>query len=153
MDEKDTALPLAGKPIDLSSAIDTLLARPDLIATVASALGKPPPSVSLPSAHSDAETSPLEAIAERAPTEHPTPEAISAIAPLLSSLSGLSGLSGGKKGAPPKSNDPRVCLLLALKPYLSASRCEVIDTMVRLSTVTELLRGLPSGLDTEKGGR
>lgn len=150
MDEKDTALPFAGKPLDLSHAIDTLLARPDLIATVASALGKAPPSIP-PPAEGEVTASPLEAIAESAPKEAAPPEAISALTPILSNLSGLSGI---KKGAPPpKSNDPRVCLLLALKPYLSASRCEAIDTMIRLSTISELLRGLPNGLEQGKGGR
>ena len=144
-DEKDLKLPAS---LDLSKAIEGILAHPELISMVASTLGKPPQSVESPmdaAPAADAEASPLAAIAESAPT--PSAEAISALAPLLSGLSGLK-----KGGSPSKSDDPRICLLLALKPYLSASRCEAIDTMIRLSTISEVLRGLPGGADKGKGG-
>jgi len=147
MNEKDIALQAEAKPLDLSQAIEGILAHPELISMVASTLGKAPPTPSTAPTPND-EASPLAAIAVSAPKEI-SPEAISAIAPILS------GLGSIKKGAPPsaKSDDPRICLLLALKPYLSAHRCEAIDTMIRLSTVSEVLRGLPSGMEKGKGGQ
>ena len=144
--EQATSVP----PLDLSAAIEGILAHPELISMVASTLGKAPPSSSVTPERAEppTEASPLAAIAESAPSEALPTEAISALAPLLS------GLGGIKKGAPPsaKKDDPRICLLLALKPYMSASRCEAIDTMIRLSTISEVLRGLPSGkFSGEKG--
>lgn len=139
-------------PLDLSSAIEGILAHPELISMVASTLGKAPPSSSVapPRDEGEASASPLAAIAESAPSAALPTEAISALAPLLS------GLGSIKKGAPPsgKHDDPRICLLLALKPYLSASRCEAIDTMIRLSSISEILRGLPNNKNSgEKGGQ
>ena len=143
MDEKPKALATETPPLDLSGAIEGILAQ--LISMVASALGKAPPTTQEPSA-AESEVSPLSAIAESAPSGAFSPEAISTLAPLIS------GLSGIKKSAPSaKHDDPRICLLLALKPYLSASRCEAIDTMIRLSTISEVLRGLPNG--GGKGGQ
>lgn len=142
-------------PLDLSSAIEGILAHPELISMVASTLGKAPPTAAVTPkrAEGEASASPLAAIAESAPSEALPTEAISALAPLLSNLSGLGGI---KKGAPPsgKHDDPRICLLLALKPYLSASRCEAIDTMIRLSSISEILRGLPNNKNSGgKGGQ
>ncbi|MBQ2999523.1 MAG: hypothetical protein IJD64_03590 [Clostridia bacterium] len=133
--------------LDLSAAIEGILAHPELISMVASTLGKAPPAPSPPAEPSN-EASPLAAIAESAPREPLPTEAISAIAPLLS------GLGDIKKGVPStKKDDPRICLLLALKPYLSASRCEAIDTMIRLSSVSEVLRGLPNGIFSGEKGK
>ena len=107
---------------DLSEAIEKLLAHPELLSTVASVLGKPPPD-------------PIESQEQaESPAPSEMPEAISALAPLLS------GLSKGGALLSPRGDDPRVCLLRALKPYLSAERCEAIDTMIRLSPIAELLQ-------------
>lgn len=150
MDENNAQT--SAPPLDLSSAIEGILAHPELISMVASTLGKAPPSSSVTPERAEppTEASPLAAIAESAPSEALPTEAISALAPLLS------GLGGIKKGAPPsaKKDDPRICLLLALKPYLSASRCEAIDTMIRLSSISEILRGLPNNKNSGgKGGQ
>ena len=116
MDENNAQT--SAPPLDLSSAIEGILAHPELISMVASTLGKAPPTAAVTPkrAEGEASASPLAAIAESAPSEALPTEAISALAPLLS------GLGGIKKGAPPsaKKDDPRICLLLALKPYMSA---------------------------------
>ncbi len=120
---------------DLSRVMEGILAHPELISTVAAALGKSVPAVS-PSKESD--TPPAAATPAVALPKEISPEAIATIAPLLSGLSGL----GGAKGSPPsKKDDPRACLLVALKPYLSAGRCQAIDDMLRLATLSEVLRG------------
>ena len=105
---------------DLSGAIEKLLAHPELLSTVASVLGKPSPV-------------PIEPKEQPEPSESSEPS-ISALAPLLS------GLSKGGVSLSPRKDDPRVCLLRALKPYLSAERCETIDTLLRLLPFAELLR-------------
>lgn len=141
MDEANKPFAEAGMP-DLSGAIEKLLAHPELIASVASVLGKPPPDAPKSEEREESEnaSSPPEESAAALPKEI-SPEAISALAPLLA---GFSKGGGGKlplASLAPRGDDPRVCLLLALKPYLSAGRCEAIDTMIRLSAISELLRG------------
>lgn len=115
----------SGAPPDLSAAMERILANPELISTVAAALGKTPPT-SVPTE----KEAPPAALAE-VPPPAVSPEALATLAPLLSGLSGI-----GKGG----SNDPRICLLRALKPYLSASRCEAIDTIIRFSAIGEALQ-------------
>lgn len=119
---------VSGAPPDLSGAIERILANPELISTVAAALGKAPPSQapSLPTV----EEAPPAALAE-VPPPAVSPEALATLAPLLSGLSGFG--KGGK-------DDPRICLLRALKPYLSASRCETIDTIIRFSAIGDALQ-------------
>ncbi|MBQ8351810.1 MAG: hypothetical protein IJY20_07195 [Clostridia bacterium] len=80
---------------------------------------------------------------------------------MLSSL--LAGSLGGKGNSPPPKNEPceteccgapqpclspapprqpdnRTCLLNALRPYLSPSRCNTIDSLLRILELMELLR-------------
>ena len=126
---------------DLSRAIEGILAHPELISTVAAALGKSVPAVSPPKEGDVPPATATPAVAAEPSVALPkeiSPEVIATIAPLLSGLSGF----GGAKGSPPsKKDDPRACLLVALKPYLSAGRCQAIDDMLRLATLSEVLRG------------
>ena len=98
---------------------------------VASALGKAPPD----SASASSEPPPSVSQSSETPSMGISSEAIATLAPLLSGLT---------KGTAPlgKKDDPRACLLLALKPYLSAGRCEAIDTMLRLSALSDALRSM-----------
>ena len=41
---------------------------------------------------------------------------------------------------PHKSQDNRACLLNALRPYLSPSRCDTVDSLLRILELLELLR-------------
>ncbi len=56
------------------------------------------------------------------------PRAIEAISPLLSS------------NAAPRADDRRECLLRALKPYMSQGRGEAIDTVIRLSKISDVIK-------------
>ncbi len=121
-------------PPDLSAAIERLMANPELISTVASVLGG--------ANFSPAKDTP----AEEAPTESEQPSSLSVptevkkesppdLQGLVATLSPLlSGVGGGKK------DDPRACLLRALKPYVNPARREAIDTMIRLSLISDTLR-------------
>ena len=80
------------------------------------------------------------------------PAALSSIASLLGSMGAAGG--GGKSEesveagaftphppAPPPvvKSDPRVCLLNALRPYLSPARCEMMDSLLRIFELLALL--------------
>ena len=62
-------------------------------------------------------------------------QSISTMAPLVR------GLTGGKGGG---KCSRREGLLLALKPYLSPTRCEVADYLIRIGRLQEMLGNLRS---------
>ena len=134
MDEEKIRDPQqSAQALDLSSAIERLMANPELISMVASSLGvnkKEPQENAVPSV-----------VPVGAPPQAPppatdslgvSPDAIAALTPLLGMLSG--------KGGATKKDDDRACLLRALKPYVSRGRCEAIDTILQLSRLSEMLR-------------
>ncbi len=57
---------------------------------------------------------------------------------LLTKLPALLSAFGGKKGAP----DKQTALLLALKPYLGAKRCEAIDYITKVKGISDALKHL-----------
>lgn len=67
---------------------------------------------------------------------------INHVAPLLKSLGGVIG----KKPSPACA--AREQLLLSLKPYLSPTRCEAVDYLVRIARFGDMLRSL----EKEEGG-
>lgn len=62
-------------------------------------------------------------------------DSIGTMAPLFRSLGG-----SGEARSPAAAG--RENLLLALKPYLSPSRCEAIDYLVRMARISDALRAL-----------
>ena len=134
----------AGAPPSLSDAIAKLMENPEIISTVASALGNiTAPKASPPNeSHEEAEESP--------PTEEPqpsitSPELSSLVSKLAPIMSGLSGSGGGSAHSVRKSElsadlKRREELLCALKPYVSDGRREAIDYIIRISRVSELLK-------------
>ncbi len=131
-------------PPDLSTALEKILANPELISMVASTLGSNAPAskTSPPQEEAESEAPIPSSVEEKTESDTAMPvglsDRFSALAPLLSSLS-----SGGEKGGHSKGKeDHRACLLRALKPYLNPSRREAIDHMIRLSELSDLLKHL-----------
>ena len=120
---------------ELSAMIDKLLANPEIISTVASALSKKSEGEA---DGGDQETKADENVSLAEDTSKGGDIAASLL-PMLSKLQGAQALSSVGKGA---SKDKRACLLVALKPYLCRQRCEAIDQMLRLLSMTELFRSL-----------
>ena len=112
---------------NISAAVGKLLEHPELISMVASVLGgEASPSaqdVSTEEQPSD-ESIPVEAQIKD------TPELLSSVMPLLSKLTG--------SGSPCRHE----ALLCALKPYVSQSRCEAIDYILKISRMSSLVKGL-----------
>lgn len=148
--EPNTASP---PPPSLSDAMEKIMAHPELISMVASVLGAPSAQTASKNEAASAETVERDeevevsadassavasdAVGASLPTEKAAPaELMTALAPLLS---GLSGGKGGKKKDP---DDPRSCLLRALKPYVSQGRREAIEYMIRISQISDLLKHL-----------
>ncbi len=64
-------------------------------------------------------------------------QSISTMAPLFKGVLGGGGGKGAEKGC-----SPREALLLALKPYLSPERCEMVDYLIRMGRLGDMIRAL-----------
>lgn len=127
-----------GAPLQISDAIDRLLANPELLSSVASAIGvKAPKSADTEKVESEAsEKNDADANAKeasRAETPSKLPDIMANAAPILAALSG--GSPGGKL-----PDDDRTKLLCALKPYVNPHRQEAIDTIVNLARISEVIK-------------
>ncbi len=129
----------ATKTPDISKMMDGILANPELIGMVASAIG--PMLKNQSEAKVGTETASAKSEGEQgdsveASAEPAFQDMASTIAPLLS----LMQKSGAQSQS--KTSDRRSCLLLALKPYLCAERCEAIDYMLKLARFSEIFKTL-----------
>ncbi|MBQ2384947.1 MAG: hypothetical protein II292_01935 [Clostridia bacterium] len=126
MDEQSTAAQSGGSD-GFSSILNGILSNPEMMAMISSMAGK------LKSENAPAESEATE-VSEASPTSAPErlPEAISALAPLLS----------GEGVKHSKRDNDRACLLRALKPYLSPGRSEAIDYIIKFSSIADLLKNL-----------
>jgi hypothetical protein len=128
-----------GGTADLSSLISGIMSDPALASTVASlastlksSAAGASESASEPDTAPSDEAVPREDSASESVTDaSATAATVGALAPLLK------GLSAG--GAP---DDPRTCLLRALKPYLSPGRREAIDHIITFSRLSGLFKSV-----------
>ena len=101
---------------DLSEMIEKLKENPEIVSNVASALGLGVP-----------------------PTNKQTGENVTAQLPeMLSAISPLISASDSS----PHSDDQRLALLIALRPYLNPARQEIIDYIIKFSKIGDLLKKL-----------
>ncbi len=115
---------------DLSGAISKIMEHPELLSMVASVLGEP----SADNREMSEQTKESEqSVAASAPPTPPPPEVISTLAPMLSRLNAL-----GSGGVAKFKHEQLLC---ALKPYLSSSRCDAIDYIIKFSQMSSLLKG------------
>ena len=119
----------------LGDVINTLLQNPAVLSAISS-LRQNPKGTETPTAV--AEEAPLPKV-EAPPmetsgaVEDKIPEIVNTIAPLL---------SASRKSSSAPHSDRRSALLCALKPYLCRERCDAIDTMLKIGSLTELLKNL-----------
>ena len=129
--------------MDLSGMLGKLLANPQIIETVASALsngnenGSPQVTNSAPSVN-------VEQNGEQVSEETPTPD-IAAMAQKLPEIMSMLGPVVQQKNdhKPNQSHtvsDKRACLLNAMKPYMSPQRCAAIDYIIKFSQLSEIIK-------------
>ncbi len=111
---------------DLSGAISKIMEHPELLSMVASVLGEQKAE-----SGDSAEGVP---VSQESTPPSPPPEVISTLAPMLSRLSAL-----GTGGVAKFKHEQLLC---ALKPYLSSSRCDAIDYIIKISQMSSLVKGL-----------
>lgn len=67
------------------------------------------------------------------------PQMMSALAPLLSGMQGEKKESGGAEKSSASDAEKRKKLLAALKPYLSSSRRDAVDSIMKVTEMTDLI--------------
>lgn len=119
---------------DISGILGELLSNKELMSKISEIAGN-----TKPQENTNTETTPTSAVSIDSLLSNPDmmaklPEVISAIKPLMS------GTKSDEKKSP--QFDKRMGLLMAMKPYLSPKRCEAIDYIVRMSKLSETVKGL-----------
>ncbi len=115
-------LPTEELPEGLSAAIDKLMANPQLVSMVASALGGTAKQAS------PSDTAPV--FSDTNESQDVSPVQLDKLMPLIGMLSGT-----GTGAAHCKHEQ----LLCAIKPYLSPSRCQAIDSIIRISKMSSVI--------------
>ncbi len=124
----------------IEEALATLQSNPEIITKIADAMGMEPPVQTAQADETDTEKT------QAAASESKIPDGLLEKLPLvLSALGGSGGLLGGtgKLNLGALMGDPKkTALLRALCPYLSPARRETAETILRLWSVGDILRGL-----------
>lgn len=127
----------------IEEAIATLQTNPEIIAKIADAIGMEPPKAAEASAESAESKSAEDGV--KSLSDAKIPDGLLDKLPLVLSALGSSGLGGahGKLNLGALMGDPKkTALLRALCPYLSATRRETAETILRLWSVGDVLKGL-----------
>ncbi len=125
----DISLP---SPEALSSMISTLKENPALLQSIASSLGVANTGIEKEKEENEVIEKKTEEVSS-APTM--PPEIMKALPTILSLMNGDGKIKS-------KSEANREALLYALKPYLSKSRADAIEKIIRLSRIGDILSGL-----------
>ena len=127
----------------IEEAIATLQTNPEIMAKIADAIGMEPPRAAEAGAESTDSKSAEDGV--KSLSDAKIPDGLLDKLPLALSALGSSGLGGahGKLNLGALMGDPKkTALLRALCPYLSATRRETAETILRLWSVGDVLKGL-----------
>ena len=133
----------ATPPFSISDAIEKLRANPEIISMVASALSGSAPQKGddVTSANDDIGAQDTEKERNDVPVSAVSKgDLISSLAPLLSSMNTGTGKSISQKEHSSRRSD-RETLLYALKPYVNKNRQTAIEYVIRISQISEMLKG------------
>lgn len=130
-----------GSNPDISRMLDKVLSNPEIISTVAAALSKGGVESS-EKAVSESEEKEEKEVEEELAEGSPDISAVMQRLPEVMKIVGPMMSRDGGKSAPSRPKDKRSCLLSAMKPYLSPHRCEAIDSIIRISELSELIKNI-----------
>ena len=119
----------------IGDVLGKLMAHPEVISYVASAIGADNP---MSSASADSPKSEEATVTSPPPSPSDQKAALSSLAPILSGLS--KSMESSKRAGGHAQQDSRTALLIALKPFVSKNRCEAIDQLLQFSKLAELLK-------------
>lgn len=119
---------------NFAEILNDIISNKELMAKINESIGTPPPTTATNNSDNSQTEQNIGNILSGTDIMTKLPEVINLIKPLMSSEKSES------KQQP--SLDKRLGLLIALKPYLSPKRCEAIDYIVRISKLSETVKGL-----------
>ena len=133
---------------NVSSGLEGLLANPELLRTLSTLIGKMSggknehTQVSADAAPVSADG--LSSLLSNPEMMEKLPEVIAAIKPIMGTVTAPPVAENKQEGNLPVNERERSRdqLLLSLKPFLSKNRCDAIDTMLRIATLSHVFQQL-----------
>ncbi len=119
--------------------LSALLSNPEVMAALSGIASSLKTQIAEPP--EDAKT---QAVPTAAPKSDPTADLLGPeiMQKLPEVMAALSPMLGGNSGTEKKSHDKKTALLNALRPYLSAGRCEAIDYIARLEKLSDVVKNI-----------
>lgn len=130
-------------PLQVSDAIERLLANPELLSTVASAIGASAPTAKESEKSDSSAKDEIDNNSENkasSDTQKDSEDSSAKLPEIMASVAPAIAALYGKGGNQP--TDDRTRLLCALKPYLNPRRKDAIDTIVKLAGISEILKNV-----------
>ncbi len=148
MSEKKDISEMSGE--ELSGAVHSILSDPAFAKLVGELSGGAPKE-----AETDREEKSAPAQSQSVPQISPEmlarlPQMMSAMAPLVSGMRGKTDGKDDGKGGSPGDAEKRKKLLSALRPYLSSQRKDAIDSILKVTEMTDLIGQFGVGKPREK---
>ena len=129
----DSAEPQKNEPSALGDIIGKLMSNPEIMSAIASMKGQSSPEEPASEENNEPKENEESTTPASSDISSKLPEVIEALSPMLSG-------KGKGDGKPSPRDDRRICLLRAIKPYVSRGRSDAIDYMIQLSRITELMK-------------
>lgn len=130
-----------------SAALTNILSNPEMLSTITSLAQSLKNSSNQSPDEKSVDSIPTEAVSTEHTADYDSTEAYAASTPninpdLGNMLMKLAPLLSGTNEVHSKKEDDRSSILRALKPYLSPSRCEAVDYIIKFSNISKLLKNL-----------
>ncbi len=136
------SLPSSSLPPNFSQLLDKVLANPEIIGAVASALSGSGGGTEKESESESENENKGESAAEASVKEEAanTSADVSEVMKKLPDLAKLLSAQGGRSVSASGGYDRRAGLLSAIKPYMNPHRCEAIDRIIGFSHIADVLK-------------
>ena len=125
------------KSSEEQNPLSALLSNPDVMAALSGIAASLKNQISEPPRDAAEGAVPASAPQGQPPSDILSPDAMQRLPEIMAALSPM--LSGGSEK---KSHDKKTALLNALRPYLSAGRCEAIDYITRLEKLGDAVKNI-----------
>ena len=126
------------KATEEQNPLSALLSNPEVMAALSGIASSLKTQMAEPPENAKTEAVPKTAPKSEPPADLLSPEVMQKLPEVMAALSPM--LSGG--GTEKKSYDKKTALLNALRPYLSAGRCEAIDYIARLEKLGNVVKNI-----------
>ena len=146
MSEKKDLSEMSGE--ELQSAVQGILKDPAFAKLIGELSGGAPQEAAPEEKNAPASTTGIPQISPEMLSR--LPQMMSALSPLVSGMRDKTGGKDGASGGAPGDAEKRKKLLAALRPYLSSQRKDAIDSILKVTEMTDLIGQFGVGKPREK---